>query len=554
MEMAAPSFSLFTIETGLAFLLVLLAALGWRKGDGGRLWPRWFARLARRKRLAIALTGAAALAGRVALLPLLPIPQPFFHDEFSYLLAADTYASGRLTNPTHPLWPFFETFHVDMIPTYMSMYFPGQGLLLAAGKVALGHPWWGVAISTAVMCAAICWMLQGWVPPCWALSGGCIAVVRLGLFSYWASSYWGGSLAALGGALVVGAFPRIRRHPGWAAGIAMCLGFAILGLTRPYEGLLVSVPVVVGLIRSDRPWRREMWVGLWIPAAATFLLMLGGMLYYNQRVFQRALTFPYQENFRQYMAANRFVWEKAPPVPSYRHKVMETFYLKQRKEAEEARHAGGLLGRMVINGTIGGLFVFGTLFAIPLFWLWFAAHDRRIRFLVWAGAVFAAGLMVNNWLLAHYVAPGLAIAYVALVQCMRHMAQTARGQFLLRGMGAATVLLMGLRLGAGALGIHTEHDPAMWYGTISQPGLRRAEVMARLERLPGRHLVIVKYAETHEPADEWVYNAADIDAARVVWARDMGAENGRLPAYFRDRDVWIAEPDCSPPRLTRVGP
>jgi hypothetical protein len=132
-----------------------------------------------------------------------------FPDDFSFLLAADTFAHGRLTNPTPAMWTHFESFHITMQPTYMSMYFPGQGLLLAAGKLLFGNPWFAVLMCSALMCAAICWMLQAWLPPGWALLGGILAMLRLGLFSYWVNTYTGGALiTALGGALVLGALPR----------------------------------------------------------------------------------------------------------------------------------------------------------------------------------------------------------------------------------------------------------------------------------------------------------------------------------------------------------
>jgi hypothetical protein len=148
----------------------------------------------------------------MALLPVLGIPGPLVADEFGYLLLADTFASGRIVNPTHPFWRHFETVYVFHQPGYTSIYPVAPAILLAIVKALGMHPWIGVWFGAGLMCATICWMLQGWVQPKWALIGGLLAVARFTIVSSWMNTYWGGATAAIGGALVLGALPRIMQH------------------------------------------------------------------------------------------------------------------------------------------------------------------------------------------------------------------------------------------------------------------------------------------------------------------------------------------------------
>jgi hypothetical protein len=503
---------------------------------------RVFEKLSRRRVLAAAALFFWVLAVRLSLLPLLPVPQPGIHDEFSYLLMADTFAHGRLANPPHPMWMSFETFHVNWFPTYSSMYPPAQGAVLALGQL-LGSPWLGVLLSAAAMCAAAYWMLCAWMPSRWAFLGGALIALKLGLTSYWVNSYWGGTVAAIGGALVLGALARILKRTSLQNALILGLGVAILANSRPYEGLVLCLPVAFLLLRWLWQNRRVetaariTWAKVMAPLCAVLLLTLAFMGYYNWRLTGNALLFPHTLNERTYESVRPFFWQAPLPEKHYNNDRFEEFFNVWEREEYTRSWKGFLDVSHTKTARFASAFCWlGMFLALP--GLPFALRDRELRVLWITLGMVVIALYIVVWSNAHYAAPATCLFFALVVQSLRHVRSMHSGQFAWgRALSRAAVALLILNTAVAVA--HKECDPLYWTCKADES---RTLVLQKLQAEPGKHLVMVRYNEDDLSVhDEWVFNGADIDGSKVIWARELDkSQNEKLFDYFRDRKIWLA--------------
>jgi hypothetical protein len=540
--------------------------------------------LARRQVWACAVVALLTLALRTALLPWLPIPKPVIHDEFSYLLAGDTYAHGRLANPPHPFRQHFETFQELQQPTYASKYQPLQGLALAFGEKFFDQPWIGVLLTTALMCAAVCWMLQGWIAAEWALAGALLFALRVGVLSYWMNSYEGGSIPAIGGALALGAMARIWRSREFYHAVTWAIGISMLMLSRPYDAAVLAISSAAmlawllckssgttesvtaepshvsdrneGRSGSARPLFRAA-----VPAILVLALSFAAVAYNDYRVTGDALSLPYQVHDRQYAMASMFLLFPLRREPVYRHAVMRDFWARwnvdQWKESRTAPVAQ-FLGKVYILSD----FFFGFWpIAIPLLLSPFALKTTEERLCAGFLAICMVSLAPLIGVLPHYAAAFSGVFYLRFLQSLQRLSAWRKPAGPL--LAASISVLFVVAFLNSAVGLtRGGNDPVPFaFGRDSLStalalrgarfGAARDAMDRDLANLPGGQLVLVRYQPGHDPQEEWVFNHADIDRSRVVWAREMGpAEDAPFLDYFKDRHVWLAEPDATPLRLT----
>jgi hypothetical protein len=518
-----------------------------------------FHRLARHKRLSILICGLLPVVIRLSMLGIAPPPEPSVHDEFSHLLLADTLAHGRLTNPTHPMWRHFETIHVIQKPTYNSMYPPAQGAFLALGQVLFHCPWAGVLISCALMFAAMCWMMQGWLPPAWALYGTLIAVLKFGVVGFWINSYIGGAVPGLAGALLIGSLPRLRGPAARAFHAALfACAVVVLMNSRPFEGAVLTAAAVLywatSLMRGAafRPLRASVrqlsFARLLLPAALILASGAAFTAYYCAKVTGSPLRMPYQANRDTYGWPENLGFLPVKVV-AFHDPVLKSMYEMETRHRDIYKSADAFIDNLMLRLFENWTFFIGPVLTVPLAFLPWVIRDRRLRPLLIFIALIAVLNLFQMVLYPYHLAPVVPILFALVAQAIRHLyvaisrVSKPAGALVPVAIPLCLVLVGAMKQEAMALGL----PQAYWEHAAEPHGEPRAAIEKWLEARPRKQLVIVRYAPGHTPNQEWVYNHADIDASKVVWARDISPKsNARLLAYFHDREAWLLDADTWP--------
>jgi len=365
--------------------------------------------------------------------------------------------------------------------------------------------------------------------------------------------YWGGSLAAAGGALVVGSLTRLGRRSRTRDGVMLGLGLTTLVNTRPYEAVLLGMVVAAVLTAILFGSGRTLWRRMLMPVVCSLAVGAALTCFYNWRVTGGPLLFPYMVSQQQYGVPQTLAFQAPiPPPVSKPYSDIAATYRWQRAEHDRSAQWSTLADFNGRKLATFWHFYLHPLLSIPLLalpWIW---RSRNMKVLLGAGLFVSLGTALYPFYFPQYSAPVAGILLILIVQGLRFLAAWTRRT---RGGG---LLIPGAVLAVAAIGTFLLVLAVALHGSargrralvIPPEALMHQQIDKRLAASGGKHLVVVRYGPHHILHEVVVYNRARIDDAPVVWARELGpASDDELLRYYSGRTVWLFEPDNKPPAL-----
>jgi hypothetical protein len=270
-----------------------------------------------------------------------------------------------------------------------------------------------------------------------------------------------------------------------------------------------------------------------LAAALVLVPAIGLSLLQNRQVTGSWATLPYSLSRYQYGVPAAFTWQ-ANPVP---HLELTREQQLQYRMQTSFRSSGSetivsYLQRLEYRVRFYRFFFLPPLYvALPFFF----ARMREWRF-AWVALtllLFALGVNFYPFFEPHFIAAETCLFVLVSITGLQQLSKWNDAGRIIIFLCLAHFVFWYAR----SFTDHLNPDP-------------RAAIHQQLAQAPGKQLVFVRYWPQHIFQNEWVYNQADIDHARVVWARDLGpTEDEKLLHYYPDRNAWLLEPDATPPKL-----
>ncbi len=505
---------------------------------GRPMWYGWLALLG---------LGSAAIA---AALSLYIQPSPRIHDEFSYMLAADTLLHGRLANPTPPAWEALQSFHTVMQPSYASKYPIGSGLQVAIGWLLLGTPLASSWLAAALLTVCVTWMLAGVLPKQWAALGGLLISLSPFIQLAWSQSLLNGFVPASGSALLLGGVLRLRRRVVFSNAFASGMGIGILAISRPFEGLCCTLicASLLWLAWNKHRLQRRWWMAAQVSASAFAPILAAIVLIasHNHAVTGDWRKMPYQSHESQYGVAPLFVFSS----PRLENTVKRTGLPEVFHDYHAVDSLNWYRHRIGVRGWLQGVsdasreltkmsFPFAAVLAVSGFgW----TRYRLTRSLLGAIALQIAASACVCWVYSHYLAPILPwILLLSLIGIRQSLRRRTRFQYHIVRWSIATVLTLQVACIVMFAGVAQGNEAELW-------SRHRQDIVHQLTASEGKHLILVQYRPDHNVHQEWVYNLATPSESKLVWARYEGGRwlESLLDAY-PNRKVWVVDADSRVP-------
>ncbi len=404
---------------------------------------------------------------------------------------------------------------------------------------------------------------------------------------------------------------RLHKAPRVRDALGFSIGCGLLATTRPYEGVFFLLPVLVALLlwflqSPNRSVYRARTIRAVLPILLLGLAEIAGLAYLNHAMTGSPRTFAYQLWDKQQSIVPMFLWQPLHVPPVYY--ALQTMQFKTVWEMEIYRetHTRFLLTIWYVLLRYSKFLSFHIrpLLLLPLvFWPnprkrrildrayivpWLAfltgilalqftgsRHQHESQYVVIAflvllcacwlrmersslfgllSAILLCGIvsaMLTTFWMMNYVPQYSVVLYILIAEGLHRIyvwrRSTGEGAAIVRNVMLSCAGIVLVLAALTMLGIHVGGEEPFYWSSYENRLQARARVAAWLAEQPGKQLAIVRYAPKHEVLHEWVFNGADLENGKVLWARELDPSwEAALVRHYKNRHIWLIEPDEDP--------